>query len=56
MCEPGYELKISSGMLHEALNQDIDWEEERNIERMACEGDSFIPPKIMVRILTFKVQ
>ncbi|XP_077104704.1 NMDA receptor synaptonuclear signaling and neuronal migration factor isoform X2 [Siphateles boraxobius] len=28
--------------------EDMDWEEEREMERLACEGDDFIPPKIML--------
>lgn len=31
--------------------EDMDWEEEREMERLACEGDDFIPPKIMVHFL-----
>lgn len=30
------------------LDDNIDWEEEREMERVACEGDDFTPPKIMV--------
>nr|XP_021324705.1 NMDA receptor synaptonuclear signaling and neuronal migration factor-like isoform X5 [Danio rerio] len=32
----------------EARCEDMDWEEEREMERLACEGDDFIPPKIML--------
>ncbi|XP_051960965.1 NMDA receptor synaptonuclear signaling and neuronal migration factor [Xyrauchen texanus] len=28
--------------------EDLDWEEEREMERLACDGDDFIPPKIML--------
>ncbi|XP_023198686.1 NMDA receptor synaptonuclear signaling and neuronal migration factor isoform X1 [Xiphophorus maculatus] len=42
------ELQTSSGTLDEGLDEDADWEEERGLERAACEGDDFIPPKIML--------
>ncbi|XP_014878226.1 NMDA receptor synaptonuclear signaling and neuronal migration factor-like, partial [Poecilia latipinna] len=42
------ELQTSSGTLDEGLDEDADWEEERDLERAACEGDDFIPPKIML--------
>ncbi|XP_043966634.1 NMDA receptor synaptonuclear signaling and neuronal migration factor isoform X3 [Gambusia affinis] len=44
----GGELQTSSGTLDEGLDEDADWEEERDLERAACEGDDFIPPKIML--------
>lgn len=50
VCVPGGEIQTSSGTLDEGLDEDGDWEEEREMERVACEGDDFIPPKIMVRI------
>ncbi len=55
--EPGGELQTSSGTLDVGPNEDTDWEEEREMERVACEGEDFIPPKIMVRILAneFKI-
>ncbi|XP_056587959.1 NMDA receptor synaptonuclear signaling and neuronal migration factor [Triplophysa dalaica] len=28
--------------------EDRDWEDDREMERLACEGDDFIPPKIML--------
>ncbi|KAG7234983.1 hypothetical protein INR49_003465, partial [Caranx melampygus] len=40
------ELPTSSGTLDE--DEDAEWEEERELERAACEGDDFIPPKIML--------
>lgn len=46
---PGGDLQASSGNLDEEDCDDVDWEEERESERAACEGDDFIPPKIMVR-------
>lgn len=52
MCETGGELQTSSGTLDEGLDEDADWEEERRMERAACDGEDFIPPKIMVRIQT----
>ncbi|KAM4527228.1 NMDA receptor synaptonuclear signaling and neuronal migration factor [Odontesthes bonariensis] len=43
------ELQTSSGTLEEGgLDETIGWEEEREMERLACEGDDFIPPKIML--------
>ncbi|KAF7655559.1 hypothetical protein LDENG_00054230 [Lucifuga dentata] len=42
------ELQSSSGTLDEGLSEDADWEEEREAERAACDGDDFIPPKIML--------
>jgi len=45
---PGGDLQASSGNLDEENCDDVDWEEERESERAACEGDDFIPPKIMV--------
>ncbi|XP_032372127.1 NMDA receptor synaptonuclear signaling and neuronal migration factor isoform X1 [Etheostoma spectabile] len=42
------ELQSSSGTLDEGLDEDADWEEEREMERVACEGEDFIPPKIML--------
>ncbi|XP_068072115.1 NMDA receptor synaptonuclear signaling and neuronal migration factor-like isoform X4 [Danio rerio] len=48
-------MKAQSGELQgtcctpdEARCEDMDWEEEREMERLACEGDDFIPPKIML--------
>uniref|UniRef100_A0A3B5M8G3 NMDA receptor synaptonuclear signaling and neuronal migration factor b n=1 Tax=Xiphophorus couchianus TaxID=32473 RepID=A0A3B5M8G3_9TELE len=48
VCESGGELQTSSGTLDEGLDEDADWEQERGLERAACEGDYFIPPKIML--------
>ncbi|XP_071338021.1 NMDA receptor synaptonuclear signaling and neuronal migration factor isoform X2 [Trachinotus anak] len=42
------ELQTSSGTLDEGLDEDGEWEEEREMERAACEGEDFIPPKIML--------
>nr|XP_020455000.1 NMDA receptor synaptonuclear signaling and neuronal migration factor isoform X2 [Monopterus albus] len=42
------ELQTSSGTLDEGLDEDAEWEEEREMERVACEGEDFIPPKIML--------
>ncbi|KAI1900624.1 hypothetical protein AGOR_G00051840 [Albula goreensis] len=42
------DLQTSSGTLNEAACEDVNWEEERELERAACEGDDFIPPKIML--------
>ncbi|XP_031425750.2 NMDA receptor synaptonuclear signaling and neuronal migration factor [Clupea harengus] len=41
------DLQASSGTLDEVVCDDVDWEEEEEMERQACEGD-FIPPKIML--------
>lgn len=29
---------------------DLNWEAEKELEAMACDGEDFIPPKIMVRV------
>ncbi|XP_046697738.1 NMDA receptor synaptonuclear signaling and neuronal migration factor isoform X7 [Silurus meridionalis] len=42
------DLQVSSGTLDEGEYDDVDWEEEKELERLACEGDDFIPPKIML--------
>ncbi|KAI7812792.1 NMDA receptor synaptonuclear signaling and neuronal migration factor isoform X1 [Triplophysa rosa] len=42
------DLQASSGNLDEEDCDDVDWEEEREMEKAACEGDDFIPPKIML--------
>uniref|UniRef100_W5KXE4 NMDA receptor synaptonuclear signaling and neuronal migration factor b n=1 Tax=Astyanax mexicanus TaxID=7994 RepID=W5KXE4_ASTMX len=42
------DLQASSGTLDEVEYDDVDWEEEKELERLACEGDDFIPPKIML--------
>ncbi|XP_056147056.1 NMDA receptor synaptonuclear signaling and neuronal migration factor [Lampris incognitus] len=43
------DLQASCGTLDEGGCDDaMDWEEERELERLACEGDDFIPPKIML--------
>uniref|UniRef100_A0A1A8RTV2 NMDA receptor synaptonuclear signaling and neuronal migration factor a n=1 Tax=Nothobranchius rachovii TaxID=451742 RepID=A0A1A8RTV2_9TELE len=43
------DLQMSSGTLEEGgLDESVDWEEEKEMERLACEGDDFIPPKIML--------
>uniref|UniRef100_A0A3Q3AIY0 NMDA receptor synaptonuclear signaling and neuronal migration factor a n=1 Tax=Kryptolebias marmoratus TaxID=37003 RepID=A0A3Q3AIY0_KRYMA len=43
------DLQTSSGTLEEGgLDEAIDWEEEKEMERLACEGDDFVPPKIML--------
>uniref|UniRef100_A0A3B4TQX6 NMDA receptor synaptonuclear signaling and neuronal migration factor b n=1 Tax=Seriola dumerili TaxID=41447 RepID=A0A3B4TQX6_SERDU len=42
------ELQTSSGTLDEGLDEDAEWEEERELERAACEGEDFIPPKVML--------
>ncbi|XP_038821660.1 NMDA receptor synaptonuclear signaling and neuronal migration factor-like [Salvelinus namaycush] len=42
------DLPASCGTLNEGEREELDWEEEREMERLACEGDDFIPPKIML--------
>ncbi|XP_057688759.1 NMDA receptor synaptonuclear signaling and neuronal migration factor isoform X1 [Corythoichthys intestinalis] len=42
------DLQTSSGTLNEGLDEDADWGDERELERVACEGDDFIPPKIIL--------
>ncbi|KAJ8413817.1 hypothetical protein AAFF_G00064150 [Aldrovandia affinis] len=42
------DLQASSGTLDEAACEGVDWDEERELERLACEGEDFIPPKIML--------
>uniref|UniRef100_A0A1A7Z2N8 NMDA receptor synaptonuclear signaling and neuronal migration factor a n=1 Tax=Iconisemion striatum TaxID=60296 RepID=A0A1A7Z2N8_9TELE len=43
------DLQTSGGPLEEGgLDDAVDWEEEKEMERLACEGDDFIPPKIML--------
>ncbi|XP_055055209.1 NMDA receptor synaptonuclear signaling and neuronal migration factor isoform X2 [Misgurnus anguillicaudatus] len=42
------DLQASSGNLDEEDCDDVDWEGEKEMERAACEGDDFIPPKIML--------
>ncbi|XP_029572384.1 NMDA receptor synaptonuclear signaling and neuronal migration factor isoform X2 [Salmo trutta] len=42
------DLQSSSGALDEGSQEDADWEEERELERAACEGEDFIPPKIIL--------
>uniref|UniRef100_A0A672IEJ4 NMDA receptor synaptonuclear signaling and neuronal migration factor a n=1 Tax=Salarias fasciatus TaxID=181472 RepID=A0A672IEJ4_SALFA len=43
------ELQTSCSTLDEGgLDDNVDWEEERELERLACEGDDFVPPKIML--------
>lgn len=53
VCVPGGDLQSSSGTLDEGLDEvddDAEWEEEREQERTACEGEDFVPPKIMASI------
>lgn len=48
-CLPGGDLQASTNALEDgALDDALDWEEEKETERLACEGDDFVPPKIMV--------
>ncbi|XP_061135859.1 NMDA receptor synaptonuclear signaling and neuronal migration factor [Syngnathus typhle] len=42
------DLQTSSGTLNEGLDEDVDWGDEREMERVACEGDDFVPPKIIL--------
>uniref|UniRef100_A0A3P9M693 NMDA receptor synaptonuclear signaling and neuronal migration factor a n=1 Tax=Oryzias latipes TaxID=8090 RepID=A0A3P9M693_ORYLA len=43
------DLQTTSGTAEEGgLTDNRGWEEERELERLACEGDDFVPPKIML--------
>ncbi|XP_037608212.1 NMDA receptor synaptonuclear signaling and neuronal migration factor isoform X3 [Sebastes umbrosus] len=43
------DMQASCSALDEGgLDDNLDWEEEREMERLACEGDDFVPPKIML--------
>ncbi|XP_054629503.1 NMDA receptor synaptonuclear signaling and neuronal migration factor-like isoform X2 [Dunckerocampus dactyliophorus] len=42
------DLQTSSATLNEGLDEDADWGDERQMERIACEGEDFIPPKIIL--------
>ncbi|KAF3851585.1 hypothetical protein F7725_013357 [Dissostichus mawsoni] len=42
------ELQTSTGTLDEGLDEYADWEEERELERVACEEEDFMPPKLML--------
>ncbi|XP_072311389.1 NMDA receptor synaptonuclear signaling and neuronal migration factor isoform X2 [Eucyclogobius newberryi] len=43
------DLQASTGNVDESGQEDsLDWEEEKEQERQACEGDDFVPPKIML--------
>lgn len=44
----GHDLQDSCGTLDGDF--DLNWEAEKELEAMACDGDDFIPPKIMVRV------
>ncbi|KAF3696213.1 NMDA receptor synaptonuclear signaling and neuronal migration factor [Channa argus] len=42
---------VKPDSLHDSrdrLDEDAEWEDERDVERAACEGEDFIPPKIML--------
>ncbi|XP_062867434.1 NMDA receptor synaptonuclear signaling and neuronal migration factor [Trichomycterus rosablanca] len=42
------DLPGSPGVPDEAGSDDTGWDEEKEMERLACEGDDFIPPKVML--------
>ncbi|XP_078811913.1 NMDA receptor synaptonuclear signaling and neuronal migration factor isoform X5 [Oryzias latipes] len=43
------DLQTTSGTAEEGgLTDNRGWEEEQELERLACEGDDFVPPKIML--------
>ncbi|XP_036444984.1 LOW QUALITY PROTEIN: NMDA receptor synaptonuclear signaling and neuronal migration factor [Colossoma macropomum] len=42
------DLQASCATLEDGGCDDMDWEEEREMERAACEGDDFVPPKVML--------
>ncbi|XP_058842645.1 NMDA receptor synaptonuclear signaling and neuronal migration factor [Acipenser ruthenus] len=41
------DLQASCGALDEDF-EDLDWEAEKELEAASCEGDDFVPPKIML--------
>ncbi|MGH0182824.1 UNVERIFIED_CONTAM: hypothetical protein FKN15_010088 [Acipenser sinensis] len=43
----GADLQASCGALDEDF-EDLDWEAEKELEAASCEGDDFVPPKIML--------
>lgn len=47
-CAVGGDLQASCATLEDGGCDDLDWDEEKEMERVACEGDDFIPPKVMV--------
>ncbi|XP_053096344.1 NMDA receptor synaptonuclear signaling and neuronal migration factor isoform X3 [Pangasianodon hypophthalmus] len=42
------DLQVPSAAQDEGGCNDTGWEEEREMERLACESDDFIPPKVML--------
>lgn len=46
-CLAGHDLQDYCCALDDDF--DLNWETEKELEAMACDGDDFIPPKIMVR-------
>ncbi|XP_076836092.1 NMDA receptor synaptonuclear signaling and neuronal migration factor isoform X2 [Brachyhypopomus gauderio] len=42
------DIQASCAALDEGSCAEVGWEEEREVERQACEGDDFIPPKVML--------
>ncbi|KAF7696774.1 hypothetical protein HF521_005192 [Silurus meridionalis] len=42
------DLQVSSAAQDEGGCNDTGWEEEKEMERLACESDDFIPPKVML--------
>ncbi|XP_068190980.1 NMDA receptor synaptonuclear signaling and neuronal migration factor isoform X4 [Antennarius striatus] len=43
------DLQASCGTMDEGgMDDGLDWEEEKEMERLACEGEDFVPPKIML--------
>ncbi|TSK72065.1 NMDA receptor synaptonuclear signaling and neuronal migration factor [Bagarius yarrelli] len=42
------DLQVPSTAPEEGGCNNTDWEEEKEMERLACEGDDFIPPKVML--------
>ncbi|XP_063067208.1 NMDA receptor synaptonuclear signaling and neuronal migration factor [Engraulis encrasicolus] len=42
------DVQASCAAPEEAACEDMDWEEEREMERLACEGNDFIPPKVIL--------
>lgn len=52
-CAVGGDLQVPSASQDEGGCNDTGWEEEKEMERLACESDDFIPPKVMVSFANF---
>lgn len=52
-CAVGGDLQVPSAAQDDGGCNDTGWEEEKEIERLACESDDFVPPKVMVSFANF---